>query len=188
MEHIGHALGGMVHIALQVHQSGALLQNAVPIALLQSIHEGLLIGVTLTDIHIIADTDDISHEGDHVGGFPDGLAVGDLRLFLVQDLLLQAQQVAGGGEGEAGAGGIVAEQGNAQAGVKDAGALVALTQVTQGIGHGEDSVDLVIGLVPSPIEIALIHIVNAQGFQMAGQFNSLAHIDYLLNYQNKTDV
>ena len=179
MQHIGHALGGMVHIALQVYQSGTLLQNAVPVAFLQGVHKGLLIGVTLANVHIIADTDDISHEGDHVGGFPDGLAVGDLRLFLVQDLLLQAQQVAGGGEGETGAGGIVTEQGNAQAGVEDTGALVALAQVAQSVGHGEDSIDFVIGLVPSPIEIILIHVIDVQGVQMAGQFNGLAHVDHL---------
>ena len=180
MQHIGHALGGMVHIALQVHQSGTLLQDALTIAVFQSVHEGLLIGVALADVHIIADTDDISHEGHHVRGLADGLAVSDLGLLLVQNLLFQTQQVAGGSEGEAGTGGVVAEQGNAQAGIKNTGALVALTQVTQSVGYGEDGVDLIIGLVPSPIEIALIHVVDVQGLQMAGQFNGLTHVDYLL--------
>ena len=173
----------MIHVALQVHQSGALLQNAVAVALFQSVHEGLLIGVTLTDVHVVADADDVGHEGHHVRGLTHGLAVSDLGLLLVQNLLFQTQQVAGGSEGETGTGGVVAEQGNAQAGIEDAGALVALAQVAQGVGHGEDSFDLIIGLVPSPIEIVLIHVVNVQGLQMAGQFNGLAHVDSLLNYQ-----
>ena len=41
----------------------------------------------------------------------DGFAVRDLGLLLVQDLLFQTQQVAGGSEGETGTGGVVAEQG-----------------------------------------------------------------------------
>ena len=36
VEHIRHTLGRVVHIALEVHQRGPLLQNAVPVALLQS--------------------------------------------------------------------------------------------------------------------------------------------------------
>ena len=40
-------------------------------------------------------------------------------LLLVQIADLQAKQVAGGGDGEAGAGGVVPEDGDAQAGVKD---------------------------------------------------------------------
>ena len=129
VQHIGHALGGMVHIALQVHQGGLLLQDTVAVAFLHGVHKGLLILVTLADEHIIADADDVGHEGHHVRGLADGLAVGDLRLLLVQVLDLQAQQVAGGGEGEAGTGGVVAEDGDAQAGIEHTGALVALAQV-----------------------------------------------------------
>ena len=175
MEHIGHALGGVIHVALQVDQRGLLLQNTVAVALLHGVHEGLLILVALADEHIVADADDIGHEGHHVGRLADSLAVGDLGLLLVQILHLQAQQVAGGGEGEAGTGGVVAEDGDAQTGIEHAGALVALTQVAEGVGHGEDGVDLVIGLVPSPIEIVLVHIVDVQGGQMTCQLNSLAH-------------
>ena len=175
VQHIGHALGGVIHVALQVHQSGLLLQNTVAVAFLHGVHEGLLILVTLADEHIIADADDVGHEGHHVGRLADGLAVGDLGLLLVQILHLQTQQVAGGGEGEAGTGGVVAEDGDAQAGIEHAGALVALAQVAQSVGHGEDGVDLVVGLVPSPIEIGLVHVVDVQGGQMACQLNSLAH-------------
>ena len=93
VQHVRHALGGMVHVALQVHQGGLLLQNAVPVALLHRVHEGLLVLVALADEHVVPDADDLGHEGHHVGGLPDSLAVGDLALLLVQVLDLQAQQV-----------------------------------------------------------------------------------------------
>ena len=67
------------------------------------------VGVALADVHVIADSDDVCHEGDHVGGLTNGLAVGYLGFALVQILYFQAQQVAGGSEGEAGTGGVVAE-------------------------------------------------------------------------------
>ena len=62
---------------------------------------------------------------------------------------------------------------------KTLGGLVALAQVAQGVGHGEGRVDLVVGLVPSPVEVGLVHIVDVQLFQVSCQFNSLAH-DLLL--------
>ena len=139
--------------------------------------------MTLADEHIIADTDDVRHEGDHVGSLANRFAVGDLGLLLVQILHLQTQQIAGGGEGETGAGGVVAEDGNAQSGVEHAGALVTLTQVAECVRHGENGVDLVIGLVPSPIEIVLVHIVDVQGGQMTCQLNSLAHFAFFSLYR-----
>ena len=175
VQHVGHALSGVVHIALQVHQGGTLLQNAVPVALGHGVHEGLLILVALTDEHIVPDADDVGHEGDHVGGLTDSLAVGDLALLLVQILDVQAQQVACRGEGEAGTGGVVPEDGDAQTGVKHPGGLVALPQVPQGVGHGEDGVQLLVGLVPSPVEVGLVHIVDVQLFQMLCQLNRLGH-------------
>ena len=108
--------------------------------------------------------------------------MGDLGLLLIQILHFQTQQVAGGGEGEAGTGGVVAEDGDAQAGIEHAGALVALTQVAQSVGYGKHGVDLVIGLVPSPIEIVLVHVVDIQRGQMTCQLNSLAHFRFLLIY------
>ena len=65
--------------------------------------------VSLTDVHIIADTDYVGHEGDHVGCLAYSLAVGNLRFALVQILNLQAQQIAGGSKGETGTGRVVAE-------------------------------------------------------------------------------
>ena len=176
VQHVGHALRRMVDVALQVDERRALLEDAVAVAFFQSVHERLLILVTLMDVHVVADADDVSHEGDHVGGLTDGLAVRDLALLLVEDLLLEAEEVAGGSEGEAGTGGVVAEEGDAEAGVEDLGGLVALAQVAQGVGYGKDGVDLVVGLVPGPVEVGLIHVVDVQRLKMSCQFNSLAHV------------
>ncbi len=176
VEQVGHGLGGVVHITLEVDQGGTLLQDTLLIALVQGVHEGLLIFVALLNEHVVPDADDVGHKGDHVGRLPDRLAVGDLALFFVQVADLQAQQVAGGGKGEAGAGGVVPEDRDAQAGVKDLGGDIALPQVPQGIGHGEDGVQLVVRLVPGPVEVVLVHAVDLQFLQALGQFFCLAHV------------
>ncbi len=170
----------MVHVALQVHQGGLLLQDTVAVAFLHGVHKGLLILVALADEHIIADADDVGHEGHHVRGLADGLAVGDLGLLLVEVLHLETQQVAGGGEGETGAGGVVAEDGDAETGIEDAGALVALTQIAQSVRHGEHGVQLLVGLVPRPVKVVFIHIVDVQLLQVLRQLNGLAHFLFLL--------
>ena len=176
MQHVGHALRRMVDVALQVDKGRSLLKDAVAVAFFQSVHERLLVLVALMDVHVVADADDVSHEGNHVGRLADRLAVGDLGLLLVENLLLEAEEVAGRGEGEAGTGGVVAEQGDAQTGVEDLRGLVALTQVAQGVGYGKDSVDLVVGLVPGPVEVGLIHVVDVELLKMSCQFNSFAHV------------
>ena len=72
--------------------------------------------------------------------------MGDLALLLVQVVYLQAQQVAGGGEGKAGAGGVVRKMEMPR---PESNTLVEMfaPEVTQGVGHGEDGVQLVVGLV-----------------------------------------
>ena len=52
----------------------------------------------------------------------------------------------------------------------------ALAQVAQSVGYGKDSVDLVVGLVPGPVEVGLIHIVDVELLKMSCQFNSFAHV------------
>ena len=47
--------------------------------------------------------------------------------------------------------------------------------VAQSVSDGEDGFDLVVGLVPRPLEIALIHIVDVQRFQMSCKFKGFAH-------------
>ena len=93
------------------------------------------------------------HKGNHVSGLADGLTVCDLRLLLVEVLRGKTQKVAGGSEREAGTGGVVAEDGNAETGVEDFRGLVALAQIAQGVSDGEDRIDFVVGLVPGPVEV-----------------------------------
>ena len=86
----------MVDIALQVDERRLLLEDPVSVSLLDSVRNRLLIGVALADVHVVTDSDDVRHEGNHVGGLADRLAVCDLALLLVQILRGQSQQVAGG--------------------------------------------------------------------------------------------
>ena len=180
VQQVRHRLGGVVHVTLEVHQRGTLLQDPLLIALVQRVHKGLLILVALLNEHVVPDADDVGHEGHHVGGLTDGLAVGDLAGLLVQVLDVQAQQVAGGGKGEPCSGGVVPEDGDAQTGVKDLGGDVPLSQVAQGVRHGEDSVQLIVGLVPGPVEVILVHVVDMQLLKMLGEVLSLAHRNILL--------
>ena len=131
--------------------------------------------MTLADEHVVPDADDVGHEGHHVGGLADGLAVGDLGLLLVQILHLQAQQIAGRGEGEAGAGGVVAEEGDAQAGVKNPGGDVALPEVPQGVGHREHRLQLIGALVPRPVEVLPVHALDVERFQTLRKLGYFAH-------------
>ena len=181
MEGVGHTLGGVVDVALEVDQGGPLLQHAVPVALLHRVGHLFHIGVALADVHIVPDADDVGHEGDHIGGLTDGLAVGNLALALVQVLDLQAQQVAGRGKGKAGAGGVVPEQGDAQAGVKETGGDIPLPQVPQGVCHREHTRQLLAGLVPGEEEVLSVHVFQVQGLEFPDDFIKLrAHAHVLL--------
>ena len=175
VEHIGHALRRVVDVALEVHKRRALFEDAVAVALFERVHEGLLILVALADEHIVANADDVGHERDHVRRLAHGLAVCDLGLLFIEHLLLKTQQVARGGKREARARGVVTEDRNAETGIEDLRVLVALAQVAQRVGHGEDRVDLLVALVPRPVEVGLVHVIDVQRLKVACQFNSLAH-------------
>ena len=175
VKHIRHTLRRVVNVALEVHKRRALLENAVAVALFERVHEGLLILVTLADEHIVANADDVGHEGDHVCRFAHGLAVCDLGFLFIKYLLLKTQQVARGGKREARTRGVVTEDRNAETGVEDLRVLVALAQVAQRVGHGEDRVDLLVALVPRPVEVGLVHVIDVQRLKVARQFNSFAH-------------
>src|SRR5699024_2399598 len=99
--------------------SRLLLQNAVLETLGHGLNNFLLVGVALADVHVVTDADDVSHEADHVRRLAHRLAVGYLALALVEVLHLEAQQVAGRGEGETGPRGVVTEQADAQARLED---------------------------------------------------------------------
>lgn len=160
---------GVVDVALEVDQSGPLLQHSGIMPLPHSVGDGVHIGVALADIHIVPDTDDVRHKGDHVGGLPDGLAVGDLALALVQVLHLQAQQIAGGGEGEPGAGGVVPEQGDAQPGVKHLGGDIPLPEGAEDVRHRPDGLQLVVGFLPGEEKVIVIHILAVQPLELSQQ-------------------
>ena len=59
-------------------------------ALCDSVNHFVHVSIALADVHIIADTDDISHEGNHVSCLADSLTMGNLALTLVQILDFQA--------------------------------------------------------------------------------------------------
>ena len=46
---------------------------------------------------------------------------------------------------------------------KDLGGDVVLAHIAQGVGHGEDGLELVVGLVPGQEEVALVHLFEVQG-------------------------
>ena len=90
MQHICHALGRMVYITLKVYKSRTLLQDTVLIALCNRIHKFFLVSMSFADIHIITDTNHISHEGNHICCFAYSLAVSNLRFLFVQVLYFKA--------------------------------------------------------------------------------------------------
>ena len=109
--------------------------------------------------------------------------MGYLALALIEVLDLQAQQVAGGSKGEAGAGGVVAEQADAQAGLKNLRADVVLTHVAQSVSNREHGLQLVVRLVPGQEEVALVHLLEVQGVQLVYvHLQSLVHFYYSLSH------
>ena len=110
MKHICHRLCRVVDVALQIHKCRFLFQNAVFIALCYRVNHFMHIGISLADVHIIADTDNVSHERDHICCLADGLAVGYLRFPFVQILNFESQQVAGGSKRKTGTCRIIAEK------------------------------------------------------------------------------
>ncbi len=176
---VGHGLGGVVDVALEVHQRGALLQDAGGVALLHRAGDFPHVGVALADVHVVADADHLGHEGDHVGRLPHRLAVGDLALALVQILERQAEEVAGAGEAEAGAGGVVAEDADGQAAVEDPGRDVVSPHLPQDVGHGEDRRQLVVGLLPGEQEVRQVQAVALQSRQLLDGFADCSSVHSL---------
>ena len=78
VESVCHGLRRVVDVALEIDESRALLEDAVFKALFDGVDDLVHIGVALADVHIVADADDVGHEGDHVCRLADGLPVRDL--------------------------------------------------------------------------------------------------------------
>ena len=106
--------------------------------------------------------------------------MGDLGLLLIEDLLLEAEEVAGGGEGEAGTGGVVAEQGDGQTRVEDLGRNVILAQLAQGVGDDVESLELIGGLIPGVQEVAAVHTLKIEAVQLLDELGKLSvHVNIL---------
>ena len=86
----------MVDITLEVYESGSLLENAVIVAFLNCFGNGLHVCVALTDVHVIADTDDICHEGNHVCCLTYCFTMCDLGNLLIKILNLETEEVTCG--------------------------------------------------------------------------------------------
>ena len=95
---VRHGLCRMVDVALQVDERRALFKHTMMEAFIDGIHESLHVFMAFADKHVIADTDDIRHEGYHVRGLADGLTMGDLGFLLIQVIDGQTEQIAGGSE------------------------------------------------------------------------------------------
>jgi len=160
LHQVGHALGGVVHIALQVDHVRSLLQNP---GIEPVFHGGghlLHVSVTRAQENVVADADELGEEGDHVGRLAHGLAVGDLRSALVQVLNTQAQQVCRREKGKTRACGLVPEDAYRQAGLEAAGRDVFPAQPLQRIGHGNDFPELIDGFLPGQQKVLVVEIAR----------------------------
>ena len=166
VQHVRHTLGRMVDVALQVHKRRLLLEDAVPESFRHRVDDIMHVLVAFSDIHVIADTDDVRHEGNHIGSFTYRLAMSDLALLLIQILYFEAEQIAGRSKAEARACGIVAEQADAKPGLKHFGGNVILAHVAKRIGHGKYRIDLVIRLLPGQEEVIFIHLFEIKFIQL----------------------
>ena len=157
---IGQTLGGMVEIRLQVEHGRPLQQHALAMACGHRRRHLALVRVALTQEHVVPDADDLGEEADHRGRLAHRLAVRDLRRGLIQLLRHQPQQVAAGAERVAGAGGMVTEDRQPQAGVehpaRDARAREVL-QRRRRVEHGPDRGRVVL---PGEQEVAVIEPVH----------------------------
>ena len=124
------------------------------------------ISVSFADVHVVADSDDVSHEGDHVCCLAYCLAVRYLGFALIQILDLKAEHIAGRSEGEAGARGVVAEQRDSETALEYFCGNVVLAHVAECIRDREDRLDLVVCLLPCQEEVAVVHILKVQCVQL----------------------
>ena len=84
LQQVGHRLGGMVDVALEADDAGALVEHALIEPFLNGPGDFAHVAVALAEIHVVADADDLRQERDHVRRLAHGFAVGDLRFALVE--------------------------------------------------------------------------------------------------------
>ncbi len=166
---------------MEVDQGGALGQDAVVIAIGDRIGNLHHVGVSLAGIHIVPDADHFCEEGDHIGGLAHRLAMGDLGFHLVQFGQCQAQTVDRGGKAEAGAGAVVAENGDRQTIVEDAPGLLFPVQQLQYLRHQHHGLEVVQAVLPGEEEILAegVCVECFQFFQTSHYLIACGHVSPL---------
>lgn len=76
----------VVNVALQIDKRRALFEHAVVETFVDITSDILHVGVTFANVHVVANTNDVRHERDHVRRLFDCLAMGNLRFALIQIL------------------------------------------------------------------------------------------------------
>jgi len=155
---IGSGLSGVILIALQVDDTGLLRKNALLLALLAGLGDLKLVLVALTKEKIITDTDDLSHEGKHGSGLTNGLTVGDLAFGLIHIKDREAEKSTGRGEGGAGTSRLITEDGNGAVALEHAAAHVLLVELLKSLSGQNESVDLLLRVIPGAEEVTTVHI------------------------------
>ena len=160
VEHISHTLCRMVNITLQVYKSRSLLKDTIFVSFCNSVHELFLISMTFTDVHIITDTDYISHKGYHVSCLTNSLTMSDLRFLLIQILNLKTKQVAGRSERETSTGRVITENRNTKTTLKYLSRDVVLSHKTKSISYSKYSLKFLISLIPCPEKVIIVHFLK----------------------------
>ena len=166
VKHICHTLSRMINVTLKVYKSRSLLKNAIFVSFCYSIHKIFLISMSLTDVHIITDTDYISHERYHVGCLTNGLTVCNLGFLLVQILYFKSKKVAGRSEGETGTCGVVTENGDSQTTLEYLRGNIVLSHEAEGVSNCENSLQLLVCFIPCPEEVVVVHFFEVKAVKL----------------------
>ena len=162
VEHICHTLCRMVDVALKVYEGRSLLENSIFVSFGYCIHKFFLVCMAFTDVHVIADTDYISHEGYHVCCFANSFAVCDLGFFLIEILHFQTKKVACRSERETCTCGVVTENGDSETAFEYFCGDVVFSHETESVSNGEDCFQFVVCFVPGPEEVVVVHFFEVE--------------------------
>jgi len=184
---IGGGLSGVVLIALQVDDAGLLRKNTLLLALLASLGDLKLVLVALTEEQIVTDADDLSHEGQHGGSLTDSLTVGNLALGLIHIKNRETKKSAGRGEGRAGASGLVTEDRHSAVALKDTAADVLLVELLNGLSDEDESVDLLLRVIPGAKEVTTVHIhlLHERLELLKNNFKLICHLSCMCVYNEQ---
>ena len=165
VKHISHSLCWVVNVTLKVYKCRFLLKNSVLVSFCYSVNNFVHVFVTFSDVHIITDTDNISHEGDHVSCLTNCLTVSNLRFSFVKILNFKTKKVTSRSERETCTCGIVTEQRNSKSALKYLCGNVVLSHVTKSISYCKYSLDLVVCFLPCKEEVTIVHLFEVECVQ-----------------------